>query len=292
MTGNRINVLQHGYVELVDHMGDDQRVVDAARMSTNSAGSKKEVRRLLRYLLRNRHTSPFEQVVFTFIVSMPIYVARQWVRHRTARLNELSGRYSELPAVFEGYESQGLPLQSKSNHQGSEKTRLEPRVEYELIEGLLDHNDEAFYKYNALLAQGVSKEVARTHLPLSTYTTMYWQMDLHNLLHFLSLRMDSHAQKEIRDYANAIYELIKPIVPLTVEAFEDYVLNSVTFSAQEVKLLGMLMNYDNPHHVEICKVYDTLAETERADFSKKLKKVMGENADIRFRDLTCEREAS
>lgn len=186
------------------------------------------------------NSSPFEQVVFQLRCKMPIFIARQWVRHRTARLNEISGRYSELPEEFYDYCEQGLPLQSQTNNQGSEVERVDGEPGWLLA--LKGHNQEGFHLYHELLEAGVSKEIARCHLPLSTYTQWYWQMDLHNLLHFLELRMHSHAQAEIRVYAEAIYEMIKEYVPLTIEAFEHYTLNGMKLSAMEIQAIGDLIN--------------------------------------------------
>jgi thymidylate synthase (FAD) len=185
------------------------------------------------------NSSPFEQCVVTFRAKMPIFVARQWVRHRTARLNEISGRYSELPAEYYNYSEQGLPKQSQTNNQGSDIEKVQ--AEGNWMTNLDAHNQFGFQIYSSLLQDGCSKEIARCHLPLSTYTEWYWQCDLHNLFHFIRLRMDPHAQAEIRVYAEAMYEMIKELFPLACEAFEDYVLNAMTFSAMEQKALAALM---------------------------------------------------
>ena len=236
----RIEVLNEGYVELLDVMGNDETICDAARVSYADASKRTNDRSLIRYMWSNLHSSPFEQVVFQFRCKMPIFIARQWVRHRTARLNEISGRYSELPEEFYDYCEQGLPLQSQTNNQGSEAERVDGEPGWLLA--LKGHNQEGFHLYHELLEAGVSKEIARCHLPLSTYTQWYWQMDLHNLLHFLELRMHPHAQAEIRVYAEAIYEMIKEYVPLTIQAFEDYTLNGMKLSAMEIQAIGDLIN--------------------------------------------------
>lgn len=220
-------------VRLVDHMGSDSAIVEAARVSY-AKGTKtvSDDRALIRYLMRHRHTTPFEMVEFKFYIKCPIFIARQWMRHRTASVNEISGRYSVMEENF--FIPENLRTQSTTNHQGSE-TQMEGD---ELL--LLKQKascDLAFHVYDDLLRHGCSRELARTHLPLSTYTEFYWKIDLHNLLHFLKLRMDDHAQKEIQDLAKEVYELIKPIVPFACEAFEDFVIGAVTFTRVEIEAL-------------------------------------------------------
>jgi thymidylate synthase (FAD) len=220
-------------VRLVDHMGSDSAIVEAARVSY-AKGTKavSDDRALIRYLMRHRHTTPFEMVEFKFHIRAPIFVARQWLRHRMASVNELSARYSVMEDNF--FIPENLRTQSTTNHQGSE-TQMDGD---ELL--LLKQKascDMAFHVYDDLLRHGCSRELARTHLPLSTYTEFYWKIDLHNLLHFLKLRMDDHAQKEIQDLAKQVYDLIKPIVPLACEAFEDFVIGAVTFTRVEIEAL-------------------------------------------------------
>jgi thymidylate synthase (FAD) len=171
-------------------------------------------------------------VEFKFWIKCPIFVARQWLRHRTASVNEVSARYSILPDEF--FQPDHLRLQSTKNKQGGEEVMHEDQF---LLLKQKASCDLAFHTYQELIKSGCSRELARTHLPVSTYTEFFWKINLHNLLHFLHLRMDSHAQKEIRDPAIKIFELIKPIVPLACEAFEDYVLGSVTFSRLELEAL-------------------------------------------------------
>ena len=237
--GKTIKVLDHGYVKLFDYMGDDERIVTAARMSTSQgAKTPEEDAKLIDYLLRNRHTSPFEQVEFVFIIKMPIFVARQWVRHRTASLNEVSGRYIEFDPEF--FVPEDLRIQAKINHQASEEGVIanqedilrEMRAEQALVKG----------NYEEYLSDGVARELARINLPLSTYTEMMWKMDLHNLFHFLSLRDEAHAQKEIRDYAVAIAELIQPIVPAAYAAYERHTKNGVKLSAEEVEVIKEILS--------------------------------------------------
>lgn len=219
-------------VRLVDHMGDDSSVVQAARVSYGE-GTKtvSEDRQLIRYLMRHWHTTPFEMVEFKFHVKVPIFVARQWLRHRTASVNELSARYSVVKDEF--WIPEEYRMQSKVNKQCSSETDFVKDVDSSQKYSC----DIAFEVYEGLLERGVSRELARTHLPQSAFTEFYWKIDLHNLFHFLRLRMHDHAQKEIRDCALKIFEIIKEIVPVSCEAFEDYRLNCVTFTGPEIKAL-------------------------------------------------------
>lgn len=225
----RIECLDHGFVELVDCMprlvpdkedSADYAIAEAARCSYQR-GTKtvSEDKVLIRYLMRHMHTSPFEMIEFKFHVKLPIFVARQKIRHRTASLNELSGRYSEMPEEYYIPSDDDVRVQSKTNKQGSEGLS-----EYALtfIDTVKQHSKECFEVYHDMLDKGVAKEQSRMCLPLNTYTEWYWKMDLKNLLHFLDLRCDNHAQKEIRVYADAMLELVKKIVPWTIDAWEDY----------------------------------------------------------------------
>ncbi len=232
-----INVLNHGHVTLKDYLGGDAMIVKAARVSYGS-GEKtpKEDKGLINYLLAHRHTSPFEQVVLTFHVKLPIFVARQMVRHRTARLNEISGRYTQLKDEFFVPTAEQLRTQSTTNKQGSEGV-IEPAIAKGIVHGMADTQKLLYQDYETYINSGVAKEMARLNLPVSTYTEWYWQMDLHNLMHFLGLRMDSHAQYEIRVYADAMYELAKKVAPWAVEAFENHVLKGAHFSGPEMELL-------------------------------------------------------
>lgn len=218
-------------VRLVDSMGDDSSIVQAARVSYGQGTkSVNEDRQLIRYLMRHWHTTPFEMVEFKFHVKAPIFVARQWLRHRTASVNELSARYSVVKDEFwlpEEYRNQ-----SKMNKQCSS---LEGFFDEAALKSQTYSCEVAFNVYEGLLERGISRELARTHLPQSAMTEFYWKINLHNLFHFLRLRMHEHAQKEIRDLACEMFKIIKPIVPIACEAFEDYRLNSVTFSGPELK---------------------------------------------------------
>jgi thymidylate synthase (FAD) len=227
-------VLDKGFVRLVDYLGGDERVVQAARVSYG-AGTKsyREDAGLIDYLLRHQHTSPFEQVVFTFHVKLPIFVARQWIRHRTARVNEVSGRYSVMKDDFYLPEPGDVALQSDDNKQGRREEALEAG-EAERVRGLLEQGQRAAYEaYRVLVDRGIARELARVNLPLSLYTEWYWQIDLHNLFHFLKLRLDSHAQKEIRLYARVLLDIARSVAPRCCESFERHILGAVHFSRDE-----------------------------------------------------------
>lgn len=228
-------VLDKGFVRLVDYCGGDERIVQAARVSYG--GGTKSYRQdadLIDYLLRNKHTSPFEQVGLTFHVKMPVFVARQWIRHRTARVNEISGRYSVMKDDFYVPSPADVSPQSTDNKQGRGAEPL-PSAEAEKVrQALAEGQKRAYEEYTALVDGGLAKELARVNLPLSLYTEMYWQMDLHNLFHFIELRIHPHAQKEIRDYAQALLEIAGAVAPRAVESFKRHKLGSVTFSAEEM----------------------------------------------------------
>lgn len=244
-------VLDHGFVRLVDHMGGDARIVEAARVSYASnakPNTPAEQTRLINYLLKNRHTSPFEQVVLVFHCKMPIFVARQWVRHRTARLNEVSARYTELPEEYYVPDPANVLAQSATNKQGRDG-ELSAEIAGMFAEDCSRAGHLDFNQYKRALVAGVARELARINLPLSTYTEWYWQIDLHNLFHFLGLRLDSHAQYEIRVYAEALYGFAKLVAPIACAAFEEHVLGAVTFSATEVKEMRkhfLAMVYEHP----------------------------------------------
>jgi thymidylate synthase (FAD) len=227
-------VLDKGFVRLVDYLGGDARIVQAARVSYG-AGTKtyREDAALIDHLLRNEHTSPFEQVVLTFHAKMPIFVARQWIRHRTARVNEISGRYSVMKDEFYMPEASALSLQSEDNKQGRASDPI-PAVEAEQIRERFKAGQEASYRdYVALVETGLAREIARINLPLSLYTEWYWQIDLHNLFRFLSLRLDPHAQLEIRAYAEVILGIARRVAPAACASFERRILGGVRFSRAE-----------------------------------------------------------
>lgn len=241
-----IKCLDHGFVRLVDVMGDDAAIVQAARVSYGKGTkSVNEDRSLIRYLMRHKHTSPFEMVEFKFHVKLPIFIARQWIRHRTANVNEYSGRYSEMKDEFYLPNPSQMRTQSLVNKQGRSDEVLDSSTIDNILEVFDSRNKQSFSEYSQMLDQGLAREIARINLPLSNYTEWYWKIDLHNLFHFLRLRIDSHAQYEIRVYGEAIAEIVKSIVPLAWEAFEDYVLNAGYFSALEMNIISELVKEHN-----------------------------------------------
>lgn len=222
-----INVLDHGYVRLADYMGSDLSIVRAARVSHDASwrtgldAGKDE--KLIRYLMKNSHNTPFEMVEFCFEVKLPIFVVRQWHRHRTWSYNEVSARYTELPAEFYVPDIEKIGSQDQMNKQ-SRDLQTQHLDEYGLIQSrnlYIDKCNEAFQHYKFVLGRGWPREIARCVLPFSTYTKMFAKVDLHNLLHFLNERLAPGAQYEIRVYAQAILELITPIVPVAVAAWEE-----------------------------------------------------------------------
>jgi thymidylate synthase (FAD) len=231
-------VLDHGFVRLIDYMGGDQAIVQAARVSYGE-GTKKvtEDRGLIRYLLRHKHTTPFEMVEFKFHVKLPIFVARQWIRHRSANVNEYSGRYSVMKEEFYVPDPEVIRFQSTVNKQGRSTEEVPDEVKTKLIDYLKRSNDEAYSVYNAFVEDGLARELARINLPLSMYTEWYWKIDLHNLFHFLRLRMDPHAQYEIQKYAEVMAEMVKAVCPVAWEAFIDYHVDSEYFSKPELQVL-------------------------------------------------------
>jgi len=234
---SEVKVLDKGFVRLVDIMGDDSSIVQAARVSYGE-GTKtvSDDRTLIRYLMRHRHTTPFEMVELKFHVKVPMDCWRQWVRHRTANINEVSTRYSEVKEEFHYREAEEYRLQSKGNKQGSEG-EIPYSTAHRLNAAVIGAMDDCVHAYKLLIEEGVAREQARSVLPLSTYTEAYWKIDLHNLLHFLELRMSDKAQYEIRMYAQAIGQIVSGLLPETWSAFEDYRLNAVTFTALDIKLL-------------------------------------------------------
>jgi thymidylate synthase (FAD) len=218
VTGQTFPVLDHGFVRVVDVMGDDSSIVQAARVSYG-AGTKKvsEDRALIWYLMRNEHMSPFEMCEIKLHVKLPLFVARQWLRHRTANVNEYSARYSVMGKDFYVPAEGDVSAQSKNNKQGRESELMECAEE---VRGIIRASSEGAYAtYEGLLEKGVAREIARIVLPVNFYTEFYWKIDLRNLLHFVKLRADEHAQLEIRRYADVIVDVVKAWVPATYDAF-------------------------------------------------------------------------
>lgn len=272
--GKEIKCLDHGFVRLVDVMGDDGSIVQAARVSYG-AGTKtvNEDRGLIRYLMRHKHTTPFEMVEFKFHIKLPIFIARQWIRHRTANVNEYSGRYSIMKDDFYLPELDQIRPQSENNKQGrSDKAFSEEKASS--IRAKLDKVQKELYsEYETLLEDDLARELARINLPLSNYTEWYWKIDLHNLFHFLRLRIDSHAQYEIRIYGEAMASIVKKIVPHAWQAFEDYSLNSANFSKPELRAMKLLLEGKNVDELELDLDSIGLSKREFREFKLKLEQI-------------------
>lgn len=248
-----IPILDHGFIRVIDYMGDDAAVVQAARVSYGKGTRKvSEDRGLIDYLMRHRHTTPFEMCEIKYHVKLPIFVARQWIRHRTANVNEYSARYSILDKEFYIPAPDQLAAQSHSNRQGRGVV-LEGEEAVEVMRILRDDAERCYANYSHMLnedeagaaadeqRQGLARELARMNLTLNTYTQWYWKVDLHNLMHFLSLRADSHAQYEIRVYAESMLETLKRWVPLTYDAFSRYRLGGLHLSAGGLAVVRKLI---------------------------------------------------
>ena len=246
-------ILDHGFIRVVDYMGNDQAVVQAARVSYGKGTSRvSEDRGLIRYLMRHRHSTPFEMCEIKLHVKLPMFVARQWIRHRTASINEYSARYSVLDKEFYIPEKDNLAVQSKSNKQG--RGNIISSHDASKVLDILKNDAENCYKsYEYLLnegpdgnaiddnREGLARELARINLTLNTYTQWYWKTNLHNLMNFIFLRADDHAQYEIRVYADEIFKIMKAWVPITAEAFESYRAGSVEFSAEALEVIKKLL---------------------------------------------------
>ena len=240
-----IKIHDHGFVGLVDHMGSDAAIVEAARVSyqTGTKATRTD-QALIRYLMRHKHTSPLEMCEVKLHIRAPIFVLRQLLRHRTASINEESGRYSEIREMFFSPALGDLAPQSLDNKQGREGEF--PLHKQKAIRNVIEANNEySFASYKTLLGEDLARELARITLPLTAYSSLYWKIDLHNLLHFLTLRTDSHAQKEIRDYADAILDIIRPLFPYAVEAWEDYQQQAKMLSRMDLDLLAALIRRSN-----------------------------------------------
>ena len=239
--GNSIKCLDKGFVRLVDSMGGDDAIVQAARVSYGKGTSKvSQDRGLIRYLMRHRHTTPFEMVEFKFHCKMPIFVARQWVRHRTANINEYSLRYSEARDEFYYPEPENIQFQSVLNKQGRTGV-VSKELKQKVNQYFKEISKRSFEIYSELNEAGVARELARAVLPVNLYTEWYWKNDLHNLLHFISLRSDNHAQYEIRVYSDAMAESVKKAAPFAWEAYQDYVVRSMRFSRIEQNLFEKIL---------------------------------------------------
>ena len=237
MSDNAIKCLDKGFVRLVDSMGGDNAIVQAARVSYGKGTSKlSQDRGLIRYLMRHRHSTPFEMVEFKFHCKMPIFVARQWVRHRTANINEYSLRYSEARDEFYYPDPEHIQFQSALNKQGR-MGEVTPELKLKVLNYFKEISERSFEIYSELNQAGIARELARSILPVNLYTEWYWKNDLHNLLHFIGLRSDSHAQYEIRVFSDAMAESVKAVAPFAWEAYQDYIIKGMRFSRIEQSLL-------------------------------------------------------
>lgn len=264
--GEQFKVLDDGFVRVVDYMGNDHAVVQAARISYGD-GTKtvNDDRNLIRYLMRHHHTTPFEMCELKLHVRVPMDCWRQWIRHRTASVNEYSTRYSIAINEAQLTQPDEWRLQSGVNKQGSEGG-IDPRVASRLCDEERDLHTLAREVYRTRIETGVAREQARKDLPLSTYTEAYWKIDLHNLLHFLELRLDPHAQHEIRLYAKVIGEIVSHWVPWVWEAFQNYRLNSVTLTELDISAFRLgLIPGNTP--------YEAMSNRERQEFESKLGKL-------------------
>ena len=253
MLAQAIPVLDHGFIRVVDYMGDDAAVVQSARVSYGR-GTKaaNEDRGLIRYLMRHRHSTPFEMCEIKYHIKLPIFIARQWIRHRTANVNEYSARYSVLDREFYVPQPEQLAAQSSDNRQGRGAVLQGAEAE-RVLRLLRDDATQTYDHYLEMLNEdeagqprdaarsGLARELARMNLTLNTYTQWYWKTDVHNLLHFLSLRADGHAQYEIRVYAEAMLKTVQAWVPHCYEAFADYRMGAVTMSSQMLSIVRRML---------------------------------------------------
>ena len=257
-----INVLDHGFVRVIDYMGDDSAIVQSARVSYGK-GTKKisNDQGLIKYLMRHRHSTPFEMCEIKFHIKLPIFIARQWIRHRTANVNEYSARYSILDKEFYIPSIENIASQSTINNQGRGEV-LSSEEASNVISILKADAEQTYANYESLLNEsseggvldenksGIARELARMNLTLNTYTQWYWKIDLNNLLHFLALRADDHAQYEIKVYADAMLDIVKKWVPITYSAFDDYRVGGTELSAKEVNFLRKLIKGEKPSFEE------------------------------------------
>ena len=286
--GKKFDILDRGFVVLVDVMGNDDSIVQAARVSYGKGTKSVNADRgLIRYLMRHRHTTPLEMVEFKFHVKLPIFVARQWIRHRTANVNEYSARYSILEDEFYVPEVHALAEQSQSNKQGRDNSV--PVKEAEEVRSMIRGNSDKTYElYQYLLNEDdhekfdparskVARELSRIVIPTNVYTQWYWKIDLHNLFHFLSLRMDSHSQYEIREYANQMAEMVKAAVPFAYEAFEDYRLNAMHLTRQDIIIIKKFLGKIDISDEEIetaCDEAELTNKRERKELKEKILRLL------------------
>jgi thymidylate synthase (FAD) len=242
LLGRRFDVLDHGFVRVIDYMGDDAAVVQAARVSYGEGTTTtRSDRGLIDYLMRHRHTTPFEMCELKLHVKLPVFVARQWIRHRMANVNEASARYSVMTREFYLPSPESVALQARDNKQGR-GAAVDPHTAASFIEVLTNVSLSARDDYDGALEAGIARELARIGLTLNTYTEWYWKIDLHNLLHFLRLRSDGHAQAEIRAYANVIGDVVEQWVPHTWAAWVEHVRDAPRLSASAWRYIAAALN--------------------------------------------------
>ena len=270
---DEVNVLDHGYVKLVDVMGSDSEICKAARVSYHEESTKKvhEDKGLIDHLMRHRHTSPFEMGVLKFEVKLPIFVERQWVRHRTCSMNEMSGRYSEMPEEYYVPRPEVIRAQSKINKQGRDGELGEQAVS-SFVLGSQQDNSTAFTHYRQDLDNDIARELARINLPLGTYTKKVWMMNVHNLLHFLGLRTDGHAQWEIRQYANEIEKFVAQAFPFTHASWKNHIKDAKRFSADEWETMedAMKLWHMKPEEILCAIERSGLSKARKREFKLKL----------------------
>ncbi|UPA19050.1 FAD-dependent thymidylate synthase [Borrelia puertoricensis] len=237
-------VLDKGFIKLVDYMGSDKRILNAARISYRGESIRRTDDELIDYLVRNEHTSPFEQVVFTFYIKAPIFVARQWMRHRTARINEVSGSYSFLREEFY------VPLEEDLKIQNIESNQIEANFAKNVLSDLRESQKTCYKLYQDMINSNVSKEVSRIALPLSLYTEWYWQIDLNNLFHFIKLRLalneskevSENSSKEMSEYAKILLDVIEKLVPIATKSFKNHILKGCRLSYEEIIAISGALN--------------------------------------------------
>ncbi len=276
--GKPFKVLNDGFIRVIDYLGSDDSIVQAARVSYGAGTKKRHMDRgLIRYLMRHRHTTPFEMCEIKLHLRVPMDCWRQWIRHRTANINEYSTRYSIAIDAAQTTPNDEWRLQATVNRQGSEGI-LDTELGEKFTADETKLHDLAREIYQKRIEAGVAREQARKDLPLATYTEAYWKIDLHNLLHFLALRMDSHAQLEIRKYAEIIgEEIVKRWVPMTWEAFEDYIVNSTMFSDLEMKILTAIYANDKNAIEKLGTEYGWMEKREDGSLKSHLERLEFEN---------------
>lgn len=263
LIGKQFQVLDHGIVEVIDYMGNDEAIAQAARTSYGKATKKVSTDQgLINYLWRHNHGTPFEMCEVKVFMRLPIFVARQLVRHRTANINEYSMRYSEPQDLFYCPESDQIQFQATDNKQGR-SGQLETSQKLEFRDSCKTHAEMSMNLYEHWNGEKLARELNRINLPVSLYTQWYWKCDLRNLLGFLKLRMDSHAQYEIRVFANAMAEVVKEVYPMAWAAFEEYTLHAETFSRKELKVLKAFMESYNLPEAEDSTLFEECGFNKR-----------------------------